>query len=226
MREEGILSLAAARPKTTPGPLKLLRVRALIRVPALHGRPIYQEREAGVAAGARARWLCGRQGGLGLYRLREGTPKPSLRSAVAGEESRPEYFQDSPPCPSADGRPESMKMTGVAVVGPWRRLGPGAMHRIAPTICQAAIFKTVRDSLPCGPRPSGLRPPKGFGPQAGDGSSSANTHGGLLGMTTGQTGFRAACLVVRGALLPAPIRGAAQSTPPTAGPQEGVGYGR
>jgi hypothetical protein len=57
------------------------------------------------------------------------------------------------------------------------------------------ISKTRRDSSPCGPEPSGLRPPKGFGPppalrprafgrragasaeggpQAGDGSSSAN----------------------------------------------------
>jgi len=65
------------------------------------------------------------------------------------------------------------------------------------------VFKAVPDSSPCGlpartlrkagPEPSGLRPPKGFGPppvalaeggpQAGDGSSSANRSGGLLGMT-------------------------------------------
>jgi hypothetical protein len=62
-----------------------------------------------------------------------------------------------------------MKMAAVAVVGPRRCLGPGAMHRIAPTICQEAIFEAVRDS-----------------------SSSANKNGGLLGMT-GQTGFSAAC---------------------------------
>jgi hypothetical protein len=32
-------------------------------------------------------------------------------------------------------------MAAVAVVEPRRRLGPRAMRRIAPTICQAAIFK-------------------------------------------------------------------------------------
>ena len=36
-----------------------------------------------------------------------------------------------------------------------------------------SVFKAMRDSLPCGPKPSGLRPPKGFGPQAGDASSPA-----------------------------------------------------
>jgi hypothetical protein len=32
---------------------------------------------------------------------------------------------------------------GVTVVGPRRCLGPGAMHRIAPTIGQAAILMAV-----------------------------------------------------------------------------------
>ena len=34
-------------------------------------------------------------------------------------------------------------------------------------------FKTMRDSSPCGPKPSGLRPPKGSSPQEGDGASLA-----------------------------------------------------
>jgi hypothetical protein len=37
-----------------------------------------------------------------------------------------------------------MKMTAVAIVAPRRCLGLGAMHRIAPTIGQAAIFKAER----------------------------------------------------------------------------------
>jgi hypothetical protein len=44
---------------------------------------------------------------------------------------------------AAEGRPETMKMAALAVVGPGRRLGRGAMRRIAPTICQAAIFRAV-----------------------------------------------------------------------------------
>ena len=32
----------------------------------------------------------------------------------------------------------------VAVVGPRRRLGPGAMRRIAPTTCRAGIFVAAR----------------------------------------------------------------------------------
>jgi hypothetical protein len=36
-----------------------------------------------------------------------------------------------------------------------------------------SVFKAMRDSSPCGPKPSGLRPPKGFGPQAGDELSPA-----------------------------------------------------
>jgi hypothetical protein len=55
------------------------------------------------------------------------------------------YFHGSRSCPSADGHPETMKMAAVAVVGPRRCLGPGAMHRIAPTICQAAIFRAAKN---------------------------------------------------------------------------------
>jgi hypothetical protein len=55
------------------------------------------------------------------------------------------YFHGSRSCPSAGGHPETMKMAAVPVVGPRRCLGPGAMHRIAPTICQAAIFKAAKN---------------------------------------------------------------------------------
>jgi hypothetical protein len=66
------------------------------------------------------------------------------------------HFQSGRSCPSADGHPGTIKVAAVAVVGPRRRLGPGAMRgstsltalslskgRIAPTICQAAAFKAV-----------------------------------------------------------------------------------
>jgi hypothetical protein len=59
---------------------------------------------------------------------------------------RHDHFQGSRSCPSAGGHPETMKIAAGAVVGPRRRLGPGAMRRIAPTICQGAIFKAVQDS--------------------------------------------------------------------------------
>ena len=77
-----------------------------------------------------------------------------------GEESRPEYFQGSRSCPLADGHPETMKMAAVAIVGPRRCLGPGAIRRIAPTICRAAIFRAVRDSSSAGAeRSSAVYPP-------------------------------------------------------------------
>jgi hypothetical protein len=44
---------------------------------------------------------------------------------------------------TADERPETMKMAALAVVSARRRLGRGAMRRIAPTICQTAIFRAV-----------------------------------------------------------------------------------
>jgi len=49
--------------------------------------------------------------------------------------------QSSPSCPWANGHPKTLKMIVVATVGPRRCLGPGAMHRIAPTIGQAAIIR-------------------------------------------------------------------------------------
>jgi len=88
-----------------------------------------------------------------------------------------------------------------------RRGGPEVPRRRQAAALQGAfgtsIFRAERDSSPCGlpartlrkagPKPSGLRPPEGSspppvalakgGPQAGDGSSSANKNGELLGMT-------------------------------------------